>query len=126
MDMNIKGMTGVNIGPPVKPVDKVGRGIKSDSTHERDANGQQAFDQQKQKREPMSDEQLKQALEQMRRLPGVKEHKWTVDLVIEDGKKFVIVKDNLMNVIRKIPELELWTLPMDEAIPTGHLLKKIA
>jgi hypothetical protein len=56
----------------------------------------------------------------------VKEHKWTVELLIENNRKFVLIKDNLMNVIRKIPELDLWTLPLNETAAKGNLLKKTA
>jgi uncharacterized FlaG/YvyC family protein len=126
MDMNIKGLLGGNIMTPIKPAEKVERrGIQSDSSHERDANGQQAGGEEK-KHGPMSDEQIQKAIEHLKALPAVKEHKWTVELSVENGKKYILIKDNLMNVIRKIPELDLWTLPLFEEAPKGNLLKKTA
>jgi uncharacterized FlaG/YvyC family protein len=125
--MNIKGLI-PNIQPSdIRPVDRVGRAIQSDQTNDRDANGQEAYQQQnqEQKHEPMSDEQLEKAMEHLRNLPAMKEHKWTVELEYVDDKKFVVVKDNLDNVIRRIPELELWTLPTDDS-PRGQLLKRSA
>jgi hypothetical protein len=124
--MNIKGLLGPTMMPPVRAPDKVERAIKSDASHDRDANGQQTSDENKKHHEPMSEEMLQQAIEHLRQLPAVKEHKWTVELLIENNRKFVLIKDNLMNVIRKIPELDLWTLPLNETAAKGNLLKKTA
>lgn len=126
--MNIKGLLGPNVMPNVRSIDKTDRTIRSENTHDRDANGQQAFDDGKKKeREPMTEQQLAMALEHLRQLPAVKEHHWTVELVIlEDQKKYVLVKDNLGNLIRRIPELDLWTLELDEQGNKGHLLKRSA
>ncbi|MGZ3769190.1 MAG: flagellar protein FlaG [Bdellovibrio sp.] len=127
--MNIKGLIS-NILPnrEIRSVESIGKTIKSDQTNDRDANGQQAYgegQQQEQHREPMSDEQLEQAMNHLRNLPAVKEHKWTVHLENNGDKRFVIVKDNLGNVIRRIPELELWSLPTDDS-HRGQLLKRSA
>ncbi len=125
--MNIKGMIS-NILPnnDVRSVERVGKSIKSDETHDRDANGQEAFSGQNQEqREPMSDEQLEKAMEHLRNLSAMKEHKWTVHLEILPEGRFVFVKDNLGTVIRRIPELDLWTLPSDDS-PRGQLLKRSA
>jgi uncharacterized FlaG/YvyC family protein len=127
MDMNIKGLLGPNFTNTVRPTEKVEqRGIKSDASHERDANGQQAFDQEQKKHGPMSDEQIQKAIEHLQQLPAVKEHKWTVELSIENDKKYILIKDNLMNTIRRIPEMDLWTLPLFEESRKGNLLKKTA
>lgn len=123
--MNIKGLVN-NIGPmEIRPVEKTERAIKSDETHDRDANGQQAFGEKKEQHEPMSDEQLEKSMQHLRDLPATKEHKWQISLETSEKGKFVLVKDNLGNVIRRIPELELWTLPNDQS-PKGQLLKKAA
>ncbi|MBV2168991.1 MAG: hypothetical protein KUL82_09805 [Bdellovibrio sp.] len=124
--MNIKGFI-PNILPntEVRSVETIGKTIKSDETHDRDANGQETYSGQQQQREPMTEEQLERAMEHLRSLPAMKEHKWTVHLENEDGARFVIVKDNLGAVIRRIPELELWSLPTDNS-PRGQLLKRSA
>jgi uncharacterized FlaG/YvyC family protein len=124
--MNIKGLFS-NIIPTneVRSIDRTGKAIQSDSTHDRDANGQEGYQQQQQHREPMTPEQLEKAMEHLRSLPAMKEHKWTVSLEDNEGVKSVLVKDNLGNVIRRIPELELWTLPTDTN-PRGQLLKRSA
>ncbi len=124
--MNIKGMLGNAVATPLRPPEKVARTIKSDMSHDRDANGQQTRDEQQKHNEPMSEEMLEQSMEQLRHLSAVKEHHWTVELQIENGKKFVVVKDHLENIIRRIPELEMWTLPLSEGANKGNLLKKTA
>ena len=125
--MNIKGLFGANISP-ISPI-KAGatqRTIKSDSTSDRDANGQQAGGGEQQQREPMNEEQIQKALDHLKNLPGVKEHNWQVELVIVENKKFVIVKDSNDVIIRRIPELDLWTLESDSLQGKGQLLKKTA
>jgi hypothetical protein len=126
--MNIKGLLG-NMLPtsPIRGASKTERTIKSDSTTDRDANGQQAGGGNQEHREPMTDEQIQKALEQLRNLPAVKEHGWSVELTLIETKKFVLVKDTNGTVIRRIPELDLWTLPTaNEPGAKGQLLKKSA
>ena len=124
--MNIKSVLPNNVISPVKTVDKVDRMIKSDIAHDRDGNGQQAYDQNKKHHEPMTDDQIKMALEHLKNLPFVKEHKWVIQLLIENEKRYVLVLGNLGEVIRKIPEADLWTLPLDLEDKKGQLLKKTA
>lgn len=125
--MNIRGLAPQITSPlqEARPVSRVERTIKSDESHDRDANGQQQFEQKDQQHRPMSEEQLKEAVSALEALPAFKEHKWTVEVVIENGAKFVLVKDNLGSVIRMIPELELWTLPMD-SFSKGQIFSKSA
>lgn len=125
--MNIKGLIPNILPQEVKAIDRAGRAIQSDSTHDRDANGQESYSQQQQEhKEPMNEEQLEKAMEHLRSLSSFKEHRWTVELEGgEKGSRFVLVKDNLGTLIRRIPELELWTLPSDDS-PRGQLLKRSA
>lgn len=125
--MNIKGLIpNIQINE-LRPIDRTGRAIQSDSTHDRDANGQESYNQQNnQHKEPMTDEQLKKAMEHLLSLPSFKEHHWTVDLVVDNkGDRFVLVQDNLGTLIRRIPESDLWSLPTDDS-PKGQLLKRSA
>lgn len=124
--MNIKGLIPNINAPEVKAVDRAGRAIQSDSAHDRDANGQESYQQQQQEQKPpMTEEQLETSMQHLRALPAFKEHRWSVELVNEDGARFVLVKDNLGTLIRRIPEAELWTLPTDDS-PRGQLLKRSA
>lgn len=125
--MNIKGLIPTIQPSEVKTIERAGRAIQSDSTHDRDGNGQESYSQQNQgEKPPMTEEQLEKAMEHLRALPSFKEHRWTVELDLDDsGARFVLVKDNLGTLIRRIPELELWTLPSDSS-PRGQLLKRSA
>lgn len=117
------------ITTPIRNADgstKVDRTIKSDSTHDRDANGQDFTGGQKKEHGSMSEEQLKMAIEYLENLPSVKDSKWTIESVLEEEKRYLLVKDNLGTIIRKIPESELWTLPFDKDVRTGQLLKRSA
>lgn len=124
--MNIKGLFNNIPTLPIRPTDKVDRAIKSDSTHDRDANGQQMYDQGSQQQGPMSDEQLEKSIEHLRSLPFVQEHGWMIELVTENDRKFVLVKDKDNKLIRRIPEEDLWTLPLDFNEQKGQLLRKSA
>ena len=125
--MNIRGLIPNILPQDVKAIDRTGRAIQSDTAHDRDANGQESYSQQQEEhKEPMNDEQLEKAMEHLRSLPSFKEHRWTVELEgDEKGSRHVLVKDNLGTLIRRIPELELWTLPSDSS-PRGQLLKRSA
>ncbi len=129
--MNIKGLLGNMITAPIRNKDgatKAERTIKSDSTHDRDANAQQFYDQNKKQQQQgsLSEEQFKKAIEYLETLSSVKEHHWKVDTVVEESKRFVVIKDNLGTVVRRIPETDLWSLPFDKDVRTGQLLKKSA
>ena len=129
--MNIKGLFGQMITSPIRngdgtSVSKAEKSIKSDESHDRDANGQQSFSGQQKEKEPMSEEQFEQAIELMKNLPSVKEHNWKIEKRTENNKHFLFVIDNLNNVVRRIPENELWSLPFDKDARTGQLLKKSA
>lgn len=133
--MNIKGLLGNMITTPIRngdaganaKVSKAEKAIKSDSTHDRDANGQQSYGEHKhQQHGPMSEEQFNKAIEYLQNMPAVKDNGWKIEVMQSDGKKFLLVKDHLGNIVRRIPEMELWTLPFDKDVRTGQLLKKSA
>lgn len=113
--------------PQIRATEKVDRTIRQDSAHERDANGQQAW-QDQQQQGPMSDEQFEKALEHLRQLTAVKDNNWSVTVEKSDGKRTVLIKDAYGNLIRRIPEAELWSLPLDQSSssPKGQLLKRTA
>ncbi len=124
--MNIKGLISNIIPTEARTVDRTERVIKFDETQDRDANGQQAYDQnQKDKKPPMTDEQLEKAMDHLRSLTATKEHKWHVKLEVLEGARHVLICDNLDNIIRRIPEVELWSLPSDQSAK-GQLLHRAA
>lgn len=112
---------------PIRSVDKAKTDIKSELTQDRDGNGQQSFNQNaNQQRPPMTDEMFEKSMEHLRNLPQIKDFKWQVDQLIIDQRRFVIVKDNEGHIIRRIPELDLWSLSMDLGSSSGNLIKKTA
>ena len=107
------------------------RALKAGNSTDRDANGQTSYEQKKQQdhHEPMSEEQMKKALDHLKEFPAVKEHNLTVEMVEQDGKRFVYLKEPDGKILRRIHESELWTLPiMTETDPkkTGQLLRRTA
>lgn len=76
---------------------------------------------------PMSDEQLKKAMEHLKSLPVVKDHQLLLELFTnEGGKRFVLLKEPNGKLIRRIPEDELWTLQVVKETEKGQLLRKTA
>lgn len=131
--MNIKNLLGLGV-PTTERITsqslrQVDRSIKSEDTQERDANGQQFFDQQKKKNSKMSHEQFLKALGILNEKAFMKEMSWTAVELIDGEHFYAEVKDAQLNVIRKISEFDLWELfedvrPGEEK--KGQLLKKIA
>jgi hypothetical protein len=126
--MNIKGLGAVGLPNEVRLVDKVDRVVRSNKSNDRDGNGKQEFQQnnQEQPKPPMTPEQLETCLEHLKKLDAVKEHSWSIELeVLKDQTRFVLVKDNLGNLIRRIPEADLWTLSTDKE-SRGQIFQKVA
>ena len=128
--MNIKGLGGANLSqPPLSPVNKVDPTIRSDIAHDRDANGRQDPNNRKQdqRSKELTEEEFEKAMKHLQSLAVVQEHKWTIHSETIEKNRFLLVKDNLGNVIRRIPESELHTLNLfDEVVGKGHLLDKAA
>ncbi len=125
--MDIKSVLNQVIPIKLREKDPTARTIKSESTTDRDANGQQAFgDEKKNQKEPMTEEQLKQAIDHLRSLPVVKDNGLYLELVEVDGKRFVLLKEPTGKIIRRIPELELWSLQVMQEDKRGQLLNRSA
>lgn len=102
------------------------RVIKSDSTTDREGNGQMPFGEGEQHREPMSDEQMEKAIEHLKAIAVVKENNLEVELVVQNEKRFILLKELSGKVIRRIPEAELWSLLRVKANEKGQILSKSA
>lgn len=105
------------------------RTIKMGSTTDRDANGQQAYSQNQNQHGPMSDEQFQKAIEILKNMPAIKEHSLSIEELIENDRRFVLIKEPSGKVVRRIPEAELWGLQeMKSSDPNkkGQLLRKTA
>lgn len=125
--MDIKNALNAVLPLALRPKEKVDKELKSDSTTDRDGNGQMPFGGGGQEQHgPMSDEQMKRALEHLRSLAAVKEHNLTVELVENEGKRMVLIKEPDGKLVRRIMEAELWTLQAVSGSDKGQLLRKMA
>lgn len=125
--MDIKNVAKGMLSPQIRLNEKVERMIRSDSTTDRDANGQMpSGGQQGEDQGPMSDEHIAKCIEHLKSLPTVKDHHLVVELQIHESKKFVIIRESDGKVIRRISEPELRTLQFVNEKEKGQLLRKTA
>lgn len=124
--MNIKSVLNPNSINTVKNLEKVDRSLQTDMTHDRDPNSQGGFDQNQKNNEPLTEEEIKNALDHLKDLPFVKEHGWQIEMLTEGLVRFVLVKDKAGQLIRRFPESDLRSLPVDLDDKKGQLLKKTA
>lgn len=114
----------------IKQNDPADRAIKSESATDRDANGQQASGGQKDQQEkgPMSDEQFNKSIEAIKKLAPVQEHQLSVEPLVQNGTRFVILKTPDGKIFRRISEAELWTLDVNQPQEKkkGRLISKSA
>lgn len=124
--MDIKSVLNAALPLHIRGKEKVERTIRSDSaTADRDANGQMPDGQQEQ-HPPMSEDQLKKAIEHLKSLDIVRDQNLTIELIDSEGKKFVLIKEPTGKTVRRIPEAELWSLQFTQKTEKGQLLRKTA
>lgn len=129
--MNIKGLINPNlISGGIKPsegVQKNERVIKSDTTNERDANGQELYFKNK-KKQRMTKDQFDRALAILNQKPFMVEMKWRAFAVNENDFFFAEVKSEDGTVIRRMSEFDMWELFEEKSVDEtkGQLLKKSA
>ncbi|MCB9024986.1 MAG: hypothetical protein H6625_01605 [Bdellovibrionaceae bacterium] len=123
--MNIK--TFVN---NISPVDRntivtpAKKSVKSEDTSpDRDPNGQNDRGKNPGK-QFLNDEEMANALSKLKNFPGVKENSLKVELIVKEISRFVIISDPLGNIVRRIPEAELWPLIQEKENNKGHLIDK--
>ena len=130
--MNIKNLAGnaiINSLPATKEASASEKAIKSESTHDRDANGQAQYQKQHKKKEKMSREQATIALATLNAKPFMNDMKWVAKLIDDNGFYYAEVKDHEQNTIRKIAEFDLWELIESSSIENsskGNLLRRTA
>lgn len=126
--MNIKNFIGnlTQVAAPVA-VPKADRQIKMDNTQERDGNGQEYYQKQRQK-EKMTEEQFNKAIALLRDKHFIKDMQWVVLASEDAGVKYASVQDQQGQLIRKLSEFDLWEVFNDvkSEEKKGQLLKKTA
>jgi len=132
--MNIKGLVNAStITNGVAPVagPSAQKEIKSEMTHDRDANGQEFFQKQQKKKQKMTREEAEKAVAQINAKHFMKDMHWVANLLEENGYFFAVVKDQSEVTIRKISEYDLWDA-LDVSYLTeietskGNLLRRTA
>lgn len=129
--MNVKNLAGnaiINTLPSTQQAPET-KAIKSENTHDRDANGQQLYQKQQKKKEKMTREQAEKAIANLNAKHFMVDMKWIAVLVEDEGYFYAEVKDQSENLIRKISEHDLWEVfdtPVNETSQKGNLLKRTA
>ncbi|WP_409479223.1 hypothetical protein [Pseudobdellovibrio sp. HCB154] len=129
--MNVKNLAGnaiINTLPSTQQQPET-KAIKSENTHDRDANGQQLYQKQQKKKEKMTREQAEKAIANLNAKHFMLDMKWVAVLVEDEGYFYAEVKDQSQNLIRKIAEHDLWEVfetPTNETSQKGNLLKRTA
>lgn len=129
--MNIKnfiGTTAVSATTPKVSASSAKPIKSSESSPEKDANGQEFYSKQQRKKERMSDEQFEKAIGILREKQFMKDMSWLVDIFSDNGFRYAWVKDQEGTTIRKIAEYDMWEMfDSNQSEPNkGQLLKKTA
>jgi len=98
---------------------------KTELSQDRDANGQSPQGGE-QGRRHLTEEEINEAMDLIRKMPGVSENGLTVELQrSEDGIPVVVIKDRNEKVVRRIPETELSLIKSkSQESKTGRLLNR--
>lgn len=129
--MNVKNLAGnaiINTLPSTQHQPET-KAIKSENTHDRDANGQQLYQKQQKKKEKMTREQAEKAIANLNAKHFMLDMKWVAVLVEDEGYFYAEVKDETQNLIRRLAEFDLWEVfdaPVNETSTKGNLLKRTA
>lgn len=122
--MNIRSVS-PQIILPTEPKSKTegNADVKPQESTERDGDGRQHQGEQELKRH-LTDEELTEAMEKLRQLPGVKNNNLRVRLVEEEGIKKILLEDPSGKIIRRMSEAQLWSSVQYLDKSTGQLLNK--
>ncbi len=122
--MNIKSILSNTAAVERTQTTETAKEVKSEnSSKDRDADGRRQHEEEPSK-EHLTEEELQIAIKALEGLDGVKKNNLTVELVQSGEIRVAVVKDILGNVIRRIPERDLWTLTQDSSVKTGQLYNK--
>jgi len=101
-------------------------GLKLDSTSDRDGNGQSSHQRAHSPRD-LTQEELDYAVQKLKAMGPVLEHKWQIKLVQSPGAPPEIhVLDNLGNILKRISHAEILSLLETPSPHKGQILKKSA
>lgn len=86
------------------------RQVRSESSaKDRDGDGRRSRDEQPRKLK-LTDEEIEKALQALKNLEGVQANDLIVEIEVQGEIRVAMIKDINGNVVRRIPESELWSL----------------
>lgn len=122
--MNVKTL-GSNIVAPLESLKntEVKKEVRSEESSDRDADGRRDPDF-KPIKEELTEEELQQVLEALKKVPGVKDHNLVVRYQIIDHRYFFFIEDLKGKVVRRMKTSEAWAAAQAQDQKTGNLLNK--
>jgi len=99
--------------------------IKSDGTDEREANGQQPFEDGESHRE-LTEEETEDVLEKIRAYDGIEKNGLLVKLDTASGQKIVTIEDAQGNVVKRFVERDLYFFLKNSSSDEIRLVNKSA
>lgn len=120
--MNIRSLTN-----PISPLDTLKttevKSVKAEvSSEDRDADGRRREDEPN--KDPLSEEELKQAQKYLENLTGLKANGLKIEIEMTGALKVFLIKDHEDKVVRRIVEWELRALIGDKDKQTGQIFDK--
>jgi hypothetical protein len=123
-EMNIKSLgTPLILQIDSKPRVEGQQKVQPRESSERDADGRQQQADEGLKRH-LTDEEILEAMDKLRQLPGVQNNNLRVRLVTEAGIKRVFIEDPEGRVVRRLSESQLWAAVQHLDKSTGQLINK--
>lgn len=125
--MNIKSVTNPLQLDVVDRIRETNASVKSDETQEREGDGRQAQGDDAKKRH-LNDTEIFECLEILKKIKGVQDNHLSVELVIEDNIKKIVIKDQSGQVVKRIAESHFYQILDNKNQPSakGGLLSRAA
>ena len=120
--MNIKTLTAPLVNIESAPRAGVKKDVRSEKSSERDSDGKRDPESQEEKHQ-YNEEEEQQALEHLKKIPGVVNHNLQVKSVREGDIIYFVIETLLGERVRRLTSSEAWRLVRAEN-STGNLLNK--
>ncbi len=126
--MDIKSALNQIIPIQTRAKSNVEKPLKMDGATERDGNGQQAYQNPNQNKQPMSDQEFDYSVKLLETFPAILDHSLILEVVKQENRRFVLIKEPNGTVLRRVTEDELASLleSQDTDPKKGQLISKSA
>lgn len=120
--MNIRSLTNpVGVIESVKPGET--RAVRTEvSSEDRDADGKRQ--EEEANKDPLTEDELKKALEYLENLSGLKANQLTIEIENSNEYRLILIKDRSGKTIRRMVEWELRSLLVTTDKKTGQIFDK--